>query len=418
MSVNRDEDLGTSTIPSAHYIKDSPPVYQLPLFVIPSKMPSKAAKDKLTERLEDQPPFNDPHHRTTRPRRSALKLGSDSGLDPLPIRSQGASPTRSGRSRPTRAYSPRPGTRRSSTSHAVQRSDFERASRAPRRTLSQDIPTRPRRTSGMSPGGHREKRSLSRERRTSKSHRRINNINQIEVQQGFNQTQVRNNHGLKAGAAPRATGPHSISSRNPTSWPEMVHISPSELPSGSSLPAVDVEHIQQRHRYLQHYKNVLEINALHALLSEQVAPLNPVLAVPPPSYRLFGFGTWLERKLENSNWMLNRRAQANALPGLEWDVRTGPEEATISAWPYTTLSCTSNGQFPSKKEMKTRGALDDAELRRFYGQTVTNPPSSVSTEVAMRKLHVNKLSVCRYSHIWYLEYSCEKWCTWGMGLCL
>jgi hypothetical protein len=354
-----------------------------PIFLVPTtphlfrcKMPPKAKKDKLTEK-QDKPPHNSPHHRTSNPRTSAIRSGSDAGMDPLP--SVPPKPVPSNRTRPlsqqpARPYSPRPDTRRPSTTVAPKNGGKREAKRAASHDASASATWRPL----QGTDGQNMKKSFSHEVQPRRNHRKVDNITQA-----INMTQVpRPNHLHEPVFIPT----HAIPTFVPhATWPEILHSQESPPSFGSHLaPDQERELLHQRQRYLKYCKATLEISTLHALLGEFVAPLNPVLAVPAPPYHLIG--TRFERLFQDSDWMMSWREKRSALPGLVWDVRDRPDVygdggLRIAAWPYATSFEEAEERDLGKKEMRTRVLLVEGEVRKLCGQTVTNPPSSVSSHI-------------------------------------
>jgi hypothetical protein len=224
------------------------------------------------------------------------------------------------------------------------------------------------------------KKSFSHEVQPRRNHRKVDNIGHAT-----NITQVipypsAAAHGQRL-QEPVFVPTHAIPTFVPhTAWPEIFH----SQESPPSVPDQEQELLHERRRYLKYCKATLEISTLHALLSEFVAPLNPVLAVPAPPYRVIG--TRFERWFQDGDWMMNWREKRSALPGLVWDVRDRPdvygdEGLGIAAWPYATSFEDAERRGLGKKEMRTRMLLVEGEVRKFCGQTVTNPPSSVSSHI-------------------------------------
>jgi hypothetical protein len=349
-------------------------------------MPPKAKKDKLTEK-KDKPPHNSPHHRTSNPRTSAMRPGSDAGMDPLPSVPQKptvpSKRTRPLSQQPARPYSPRPETRRSSATIAPKTGGKREAKRAVSHDANATATWRPLQETG----GRNIKKSFSHEAQPRRNHRRVDNISQAtNINQVIHPSAIVHAHPLRE---PVFVPTHTIPTFAPHStWPEIVHCQESPPSFGPLLaPDQEQELLLQRRRYLKYCKATLEISTLHALLSEFAAPLNPVLAVPAPPYHLIG--TRFERWFQGSDWMMKWREKRSALPGLVWDVRDRPdvygdEGLRIAAWPYARTFEEVEERGLGKKEMRTRVLLVEGEVRKFCGQTVTNPPSSVSSQSSQR----------------------------------
>jgi hypothetical protein len=70
---------------------------------------------------------------------------------------------------------------------------------------------------------------------------------------------------------------------------ENAEIPPSIVSSPSaSLSIVNQEQIRRRRRFLSTYEQILAMDARYNLVCEQVAPLNPILASPPPPNSFYG----------------------------------------------------------------------------------------------------------------------------------
>lgn len=167
---------------------------------------------------------------------------------------------------------------------------------------------------------------------------------------------------------PETLAPDEIPVVEPATTTERIEVKET-VPLSVSLSIISKEQVRWRRIFLSSYEQALKMDAQNNLLREQVAPLNPILAAPPPPNSFYGskYEFLFETDLA-LRWML----KTSVFPLITWDISCPISTLRITARPYPYIDPNLNC-----KEQRKRAPVDNTELLRFFSQAATNPPSTV-----------------------------------------